>query len=195
MNKYFEQTLPEGYKEVFVVDAEDRKTIIVLTIVGLIITLAGIAISWFAIPRTGLLYGGSRVFFFNLALCVGVVAYMVLHELTHGAAYKWLTKQKLSYGFSFTVAYCGVPNIFVYRKTALISLCAPLMVFTLLFGAGILFCTDSLWKLYFALMLSIHIGGCVGDLYDIYLFLFKMKDSAILMQDTGPKQTFYAVEK
>ena len=41
---------------------------------------------------------------------------------------------------------------------------------------------------------EIHIGGCVGDLYDAALYLFRFRDPLTLMRDTGPKQSFYLRE-
>ena len=40
-------------------------------------------------------------------------------------------------------------------------------------------------------LFGIHFGGCVGDLYDTLVYLFKYKSPDTLMNDTGPKQTFY----
>ena len=65
---------------------------------------------------------------------VVVVAYVILHELIHGLVYKLLTKQKLKFGLALTVVYCGVPDIYVYRTAALLSLTAfglfkPLTIF------------------------------------------------------------------
>ena len=53
-------------------------------------------------------------------------------------------------------------------------------------------------RLYFlvcGVLFSIHFGGCVGDLYVIGLFLFRFRDPRTLMNDTGPKQTFYVPEQ
>ena len=58
----------------------------------------------------------SLVFFLMLVL------YILLHELVHGAAYKLLTGRKLTFGLTLSVAYCGVPDIFVYRNAALAAL-------------------------------------------------------------------------
>ena len=49
---------------------------------------------------------------------VSLVLYLVLHELVHGAVYKALTHQKLTFGFTLTVAFCGVPDVYTSRKTA-----------------------------------------------------------------------------
>ena len=120
-----------------------------------------------------------------------MILYLVLHELTHGAAYKLLTGRRLTFGVSLTAAYCGVPDVYVYRKTALISLLAPFVVFDLVFVLLTLLLPDPWYRLDAALMLALHVGGCSGDLYDTFLYLTKFRDPATLMRDTGPKQTFY----
>ena len=189
--KSFEATLPAGYREVFTIDAADKKIGLRLNIVAAIVMAAIIAPAWLII-RPGK-FDPSR--FSSVLLTLAAMAfYMVLHELTHGAAYKLLTRQKLKFGVTLTVAYCGVPDIYVYRRTALISLLAPFVVFTLLFGGLTLGLRDPWSKLLCAILLGIHVGGCAGDLYDTWLFLTRFRDPRTLMRDTGPKQTFYAPE-
>ena len=188
-HKDYETELPAGYREAFTVDAKAKKTVILLTLLSLGITAAGIAASFLLIRPTGFLENFSIV---KYGIAVGIMlAYIVLHELTHGAVYKLLTRQKLTFGFTLTVAFCGVPQIWVYRRTALLSLLAPFTVFTLVFGGAALLLPDAWDKLYAAVLLSLHLGGCAGDLYDTFLYLFRFKDPKTLMRDTGPKQTFY----
>ena len=43
------------------------------------------------------------------------------------------------------------------------------------------------------LLFATHFGGCIGDMYCIYLLLFKLPKNT-LVNDTGPKQTFYVCE-
>ncbi len=186
--KHYETVLPEGYREMAVIDAKDKKTAAIFTVVSLVITVA--------ITSLGVVLGepidwlGVRPW--ELFLFAGVMLlYIVLHELVHGAAYKLLTGQKLTFGMTLTVAFCGVPTIYVYRKAAMIALLSPFVVFTLVFG-GLIFLPNPLYALFFTFMLGLHIGGCCGDLYVTGLYLFQFKDPTILMQDTGPKQTFYS---
>ncbi len=184
--KRYETTLPEGYREIKVVDAKDKKTSVVMTVVSFLITAAITAIGVVCIEVDWLGVRPWELFLF----CGVMFLYIVLHELVHGAAYKLLTGQKLTFGMTLTVAFCGVPTIYVYRKAALIALLAPFVVFTFVFG-GLIFLPSPLYALFFTFMLGLHIGGCCGDLYVTGLYLFKLKDPTILMQDTGPKQTFY----
>ncbi len=121
---------------------------------------------------------------------LALIAYLVLHELAHGAAYRTLTHQKLRFGISPSAAFCGVPDIYVYRRTALISLLTPFVLFIPVFLIPAFLLPNAWDKIYVLFLFAMHIGGCSGDLYDTALYLFKFKDPATLMQDTGPKQTF-----
>ncbi len=187
--KNYETVLPEGYTAAKTVDAKNKRVIVRLSLAAAAVTALGIALAVLILRPTDFFENFSIVKYFAALLIL--LAYIVLHELTHGAAYKILTKQKLTFGFSLTVAFCGVPNIYVYRRAALISLLAPFTVFTLVFGGAALLLPDVWDKTYAAALLAIHLGGCVGDLYDTLLFLFKYRNPDTLMNDTGPKQTIY----
>lgn len=121
----------------------------------------------------------------------GMFLYIILHELTHGAAYKLLTGEKLTYGFTQSVAYCGVPNIYVYRTAAMIAMLAPFVVFTVLFGAAVLLADNAAHRFLWTVLLAVHLGGCCGDLYGAVIFLFRFRSSDTLMRDTGPTQYFF----
>ena len=190
----YELELPAGYVEAYSVDAkENKRTVILFTVVSMLITAAGIAASFFLIRPQGFPENFS---FVKLGLIgAAQIIYVVLHELTHGAAYKLLTRQKLSFGLTLTVAFCGVPEIYVYRRAAMIALLAPVTVFTLIYGGAVLLLPDAWDKGFAAMLLWMHIGGCVGDLHNTLLYLTRFRDPKTLMRDTGPKQTFFSVEK
>ena len=188
--KNYEKELPDGYKEVCSLDAASVKVGVIFSIVALVITLL------IAVPMCYILLSkGNFEFSIRpstlLLLSGSMLLYIVLHELTHGAAYYLLTHQKLTYGFTLSVAFCGVPNIYTTKRTALISLLAPFVVFNVVFLLGVFLCPELEYKLMSAVLFALHFGGCVGDLHATYLLLFKLKGD-ILMKDTGPKQTYYA---
>lgn len=60
-----------------------------------------------------------------------------------------------------------------------------------MFAAPIFFLTNTVDQLYRAIALDLHIGGCAGDLWDTWLYPTRFRDPATLMNDIGPKQTFY----
>ena len=104
-----------------------------------------------------------------------------------------MTKQKLKFGFSWSCAFCGIPDAYSYRHTAIISLIAPLTLFSIVFiTLAIAFHgVNMMLYLLFALLFAIHFAGCVGDMYVTLLFLTRFRDKTTLMRDTGPEQTFY----
>lgn len=189
MRKTFERELPTGYGPVFSIDAADKKIGLKLNLIGGGITIVIVALAFMMIRPSELLrqHSLSR----SLLFLGTMLVYIVLHELTHGAAYKLLTGEKLTFGMSATVAYCGVPHIFVYRTAAMISLLAPFCVFSLVFGVPMLLLPEATDRFLCAVLLAVHAGGCVGDLYDTGLYLFRFRSPETLMQDTGPRQTFY----
>ena len=115
--------------------------------------------------------------------------YVILHELTHGLVYKIMTKQKLTFGISLSCAFCGVPKIFVTRKTALFSILAPFVVYSLIFLPILILIPANMICLAILLVFGTHTSGCVGDLYGT-IVLASLKGE-LLMNDTGPKQTFF----
>ena len=198
--KAFETKLPDGYVEVKTIDVKNKKIAIAFNLIAASTIIITIVTAWFSMFGTqpfamcidklrsdNLWHDMLRLIFF----AVVSVIYIVLHELTHGLVYKLFTKQKLSFGLTLTAAYCGVPDIYIYRTVALLSLLAPFCVFLPVFLIPIFFLPYYADKLIFSFLLGMHVGGCVGDLYDACLYLFKLRDPATLMRDTGPKQTFY----
>lgn len=191
--------LPEGYKEVLVVDAKEKKTATLFTVFSFVLTaipLIPILLTFGGLKSIVEENGRTVMLIADGIFVLSLVLYLVLHELVHGIAYKALTHQKLTFGFTLTVAFCGVPDIHVSRKTALVSLLAPFVTFSvILIPLTIWFYNvNRLYYLLSGILFSIHFGGCVGDLYMTYLLLFKYKDPRTLMNDTGPKQTIYLPE-
>ena len=198
MENYYRE-LPEGYKEAKVVDAKAKKTSVVFTVSSIVLTvviLLPILLTFGSLRSLFEEYGRKTMLLADLVFVLCMLSYIVLHELLHGAAYKALTHQKLTFGLTLTVAFCGVPDIYVSRKTALIALLTPFVTFSvILIPLTIWFYSFNL--LYYFLcgvLFAIHFGGCIGDLYMTFLLLFKYRDPRTLINDTGPKQTIYLPE-
>lgn len=192
MEKNFETELPENYRQVKVVDAKNKKTVIIFSILSFVPLLIIMPIVFLTCGELELTSPGEfavKLFIFAFAC----IAYIILHELTHGLVYKIMTRQKLTFGFTLTVAFCGVPNIYTYRKTMMWAVIMPFVVFSVVFGGAMIAGAflDKLTYILSALLFSIHVGGCVGDLYVFALTLFKYRDKRLLLRDTGPAQYFY----
>jgi hypothetical protein len=194
MNKNYELELPQNYDLIYHLDARNKKVGIIFTVVSLVVLLVvmGVAviplIGNFNVELTDVKYLYAYLVFM-LVMCV----YIVLHELVHGIAYYGLTKQKLTFGLTWSCAFCGVPNIYCYRKTALIALVSPLIVFTLVFVPLTiwLYFIDPIYYLMAAFVLGLHLGGCCGDIFMTYLLLTRFKNKKTLIKDTGPAQFVY----
>ncbi len=197
--KAFEHELPEGYTEVKTIDAKNAKVGIIMNITAVLIAVPFItlAVVLTALPsyeyKSGFI-SAENSWLAAVIFVIAMLAYIVLHELTHGAAYKLLTKEKLTYGFTLSVAFCGVPHIYIYRRTAIIASAAPLVLFSVLFIslAAVFYFTSTALFILASILFALHLGGCCGDMYVIYLMLFKYKNPLTLVRDTGPMQSFYA---
>lgn len=185
--KDYETVLPAGYESALTIDATNGKFALRMNLAAMLPVIPAVILSLHMMPKKPDGAFAQKMLLFCGALLLNIV----LHELVHGAAYRALTHRKLSFGLKLSCAYCGVPDIYCYRRTALISLLAPFTVFTILYGALAAFLGDAVLRALAVVLLGIHLGGCAGDLYDAWLFLTRFRDPLILMRDTGPAQTFY----
>lgn len=188
--KTFERELPKGYRLATVMDASKGRFAVVFTLISLLFLI--FAIAALSLPFIFEPADVDDLPYMSGALLLGMIAsfaYIVLHELVHGVAYKRLTKEKLTYGFTLTCAYCGVPRIFTYRRTALIAVLAPFVLFTLILIPALVFAYYVSFGLYVVLgvVFAMHFSGCSGDVYVAALLLFKYRDGRVLMNDTGPR--------
>lgn len=195
--KNFEPELPQGYEEAASLDIKNPKTALVFNLVSILISFAIIvAVNVLAITSPAISSADEvidSIFTSLVAFFVLSVVYLILHELVHGAVYKAMTGQRLTFGMNLSCAFCGVPNIYVYRRCAFLACIAPLAVFTALFVPLLVYSylTSIFWFLALGLVFSMHIGGCIGDIYVASLLLFRLRDSKTLMKDTGPTMTIY----
>ena len=198
----FEEELPSGYKETLYINAKDAKFGIIFNLIAvgvlvLVMIAAFLLLGLRDDIEIDLDIGGIGYFVALAVFLVSMIAYIVLHELVHGAAYKVLTGEKLTFGISWSCAFCGVPDIYTYRRTALIAVISPFALFTLLFIPllSLFYFLSPLYYLICAFIFGLHLGGCSGELYVTYLLGVKFKDKRTLMRDTGPEQYFYIPEE
>lgn len=200
--KSFEKDLPVGYRQALYINAKNAKfgiifNLIALAVLAIVIVLAVISLLASGKEVPNFLDTESLSSLIAYVVFIALMStYIVLHELVHGIAYKAQTGEKLTFGVSWSCAFCGVPHIYTYRKTALIAVVAPFAVFTLLFIPILilLYFVSPLYYMIMALVFGLHLGGCSGDLYVLYLLTKKFKNKNTLMRDTGPEQFFYVYE-
>ena len=134
--KNFERELPSGYRQAKYINAKNAKFGLLFNLIALLVFAAVMVVAVLLLRGKEDFSFVEDVFmndYYFLALlvfCFVMVGYVVLHELVHGIAYKALTGEKLTFGISWSCAFCGVPHIYTYRRTAMISVVAPFAVFS-----------------------------------------------------------------
>ncbi len=193
--KHFEKELPAGYELAETLDPKSKR--------GKRIGLIGLAFMAIGLTLTIVLIGannifdsiqdtkGSRLWLTLLIYFVILFLYIIVHELIHGLFYKIFTHQKLKFGMNGKVAYCGVPNIYVYKRAVMVILIAPCIVLTIAFLVPVILINNVLIRFLLGVLLVIQFSGCIYDLYDFFVLLFKYHDSKTLIYDDGPTQKFY----
>ena len=199
-HKNFERELPRGYKEDFHIDARDKKTAIILSLGSFAITAVVFSLLLIHFFNSGIDLSDIdpiSFFLFYINFVISMVLYVVLHELTHGLVYKVMTGEKLTFGITPAAAFCGVPNIYTYRRCALFAILAPLVTFTVILVPFLAFLSyaNLLYYIGFSFIFALHLGGCIGDGYLAFLLLTRYKDEDVLMRDLGPEQYIYVRKK
>ena len=196
----FEYVLPEEYIEAKIIDAKNTKTMIILNVAAILIAAIliyiGIQISnaiygKIAINNDFILNNFNEIYIYCFSFIGVLIVVTILHELIHGLFYKIYTKQKLRFGISLSCAFCGIPDIYVYRKAMIITAIAPCIIISSIFLVLMIFCNNQWMFLLYLITFASHFAGCIGDIYSVKLLLFKYKNENTLINDTGPKQTIY----
>lgn len=194
LENYYKE-LPQGFTESYCINAKKLSVGIILNVIAGIIAVALIVALYLA--KFGLnvhqLYAEepTTLFIAALTFCASMIAYLVVHELTHGAAYKLLTKQKLRFGMTLTVAYCGLKEGYVNKGTSLIATLAPFVLHSIWMIVAICLLPAGVWVLVLITLFAFHFGGCIGDLWVTCILLFKYHGKQVLVSDDGPCQRFY----
>lgn len=123
-----------------------------------------------------------------IVACIGYVAYIVLHEFTHGVAMKHFGGQKVQYGFTGMYAYAGSREDYFDRYAYIRIALAPLAVWGIIFLLlNFIVPEDWFWVIYF-LQIG-NVSGAAGDMF-VSWKVSKMPDT-LYVRDTGTDMTVY----
>lgn len=183
MNSYID--LPFGYKEILHIDLQnDKKLAGIVNGIAIVIMVVMFIAGNIYIPFD---FGG---FLPTMVMCIGLVAYIILHELVHGIVMYSYSKVKPSYGFTGLYAYAG-SKCYFNKKSYIVIALAPIVVWgVVLLILNLVFQETWFWVIYFIQIMNI--SGAGGDLYVTYRFSKMPKD--ILINDTGVVMTIYSKE-
>lgn len=188
-------TLPENYTEIFNMDLQkDKKLMLLVNGLGLATIAVMVVIAHYFIPITTFfdMSDGLLTYLLRLAaIIVGIFLYIILHELVHGIFMKRFSGIKPHYGFTLMYAYAGSTAYFNKKHYIIIAL-APIVIWGIVLTIINCFVPATwFWVVYFIQIMNI--SGAAGDMYVTYKFSKMPKD--ILVHDSGVAMTVYSATK
>ena len=185
------QKLPQGYEVIRSVDLQkDKKAMLTVNGIALVLTLVLFVImnSIYSMPKwiDSSLENGT--FLFQLiALAIAAIAYIILHEITHGITMKCFGGKEVRYGFTGMYAYAGSQNDWFSRNAYICIALAPLVVWGIIFFVLPFLFPNYTWVFWF--LQIFNVSGAAGDMYVTWLST-KMPAS-VYVRDTGVDMAFY----
>lgn len=187
--------LPEGYREIKSVDLQkDKKAALIVNGVAIAIGVVMVLLGLIVEPIGSLfdMSEGIIPYFIRFAvLMVGLVVYIILHEVVHGIFMKKFSGQKVNYGFTGLYAYAG-SDAYFNRKHYIIIALAPIVIWGIVLALINLFFLSGVWFWVVYIIQVQNISGAAGDMYVSLMFSRLPED--ILIKDTGISMTVYSKE-
>ncbi len=177
--------LPQGYGERAKIDLQkNKKEALLVNGVALVIMLILAAVGSLFVPLTEWF---SMEWYKIVTLVVGILLYLVLHELVHAVFMKYYGAQKVKFGYTGLYAYAGCGEYFGKKAYIVIAL-APVMVWGIvLLILNLLAGNEWFWVIYSIQICNL--SGAAGDLY-VTAKLSKMP-ADILILDSGVSMVVY----
>lgn len=179
------EQLPEGYGERVKIDLQkNKKEALLVNGLSLLLLLALGTVGGQFVSFSELIGMGI----YQLAVVViGVLIYLVLHELTHAVCMKYYGAKKVKFGYTGLYAYAGCDAYFGKKAYIVIAL-APVVVWgVVLLVLNLLMGQEWFWVIW--LIQCGNLSGAAGDLY-VTVKLSRMPGD-ILIQDSGVSMTVY----
>ena len=188
------EVLPEGYREFYSIDLQKNKKVsLFVNLLAIIIAVLLMVPMHFSVPISSLFVMdkglGNYVIRF-LSLMVLMIAYMVLHELTHGIVMKICGTKRVKYGFTGLYAFAG-SNDYYDKKAYIFIALAPVVLWGFVIAIINPFVPlEWFWVVY--MLQIINLSGAAGDLFVTIKFSGFPKD--ILIRDYGVRMTVFSKE-
>ena len=185
------ESLPDGYKEIYSIDLQKNKTMLVLVNLLSVVIAAIFAVPMhFIVPYYSMfsMENGIENYMLRfILLLVFLVLYIVLHEIVHGIAMKICGTKKVKYGFTGMYAFAG-SNDYYDKKSYIFIALAPIVLWGIILAAINIFVPiEWFWIIY--IIQICNLSGAAGDLFVSIKFSRMPKD--ILIQDYGVGMTVY----
>lgn len=186
------QELPEGYREVCSIDLQkNKKDAMIVNVLSAALAVVMFVLMDKRTPFLAWIFGmmdEGRTLQGSLAIVIGTVVYVIMHEFTHGAAMKALGGRQVKYGFTGMYAYAGSSEDYFPKKQYICIALAPVVLWGIVFAVLQLLLPPQ-WRWAAWIMQILNVGGAAGDLY-VSAKTARMSGT-ILVMDTGINMTVF----
>ncbi|NLI54685.1 MAG: DUF3267 domain-containing protein [Clostridiales bacterium] len=183
--------LPKGYREIRRIDlVNNRREALLINLLALLIAGAVTALGFLICPPFSEVEIGIHTILGIVLLLIGILLYMVLHEVVHGVFMKAFSGRKPRYGYTGFYAYAGSDALFDRTQYMIIAF-APVVILGLLLAVlTAAFYEAAFWYLY--IIQIVNLSGAAGDLY--VGCLIARAHSDVMVRDTGTDMSFYSAQ-
>ena len=145
-------------------------------------------------PDSLLKYSSGVVFtLLDLLLFItGLVVFIVLHELVHGALFWIYSRSRPKFGFRGGYAYAAAPGWFFPPRQYLVIALAPLVLLSIL-GMALVAVVPAGLLTIMLFGMTVNASGAVGDLWIAYKVIRERRK--IVIEDLGDGMNFYALDE
>lgn len=188
------ETLPDGHGEIFNVDLQkDKKIMLLINGAAFVIAIVMVIVGGFFVPISAFFDTEGGIFMLAVrffAVAVLSIAYIVLHEAVHAVVMKLCGTKKVKFGFTGLYAFAGSSDYYPKLPYIAIAL-APVVLWGIVLGVICLIVPREWFWVVYILQVS-NISGAVGDYY-VTLKFMKMPGD-ILVKDCGTQMTVYSAD-
>ncbi|MBR2697899.1 MAG: DUF3267 domain-containing protein [Clostridia bacterium] len=178
------KTLPQGYRYVATLDfTRNRRQIMAVLKLAVALTAGPLIIGIIVTVMKPEVLGFVKDWRLWVAMFAMLIAYIPLHELTHGAVMFALSGVKPTFGVKLPYAYAG-STVWFDRRSHVITAVAPLIVWGVALQI-LIFILPPRWFWPLWIVQISNLSGSAGDIYCAWVLL-KM-DGELLIQDTGTR--------
>lgn len=186
--------LPEGYQPLLEVDLQKNKKLALgLNLGAAAVGILMAVVAAFIVPISALFDLSKGLLPYAIrfgALLVGMIAYIILHELVHGIVMKYFGAKKIRYGFTGMYAFAGCDYYFDKVSYIAVALAPVVLWGAVLLVLNLLVPARWFWVVY--MIQIINISGAAGDAY--VTAKFSRLPADILVFDHGTGMTVYSKE-
>lgn len=188
------ETLPDGHGEIFNLDLQkDKKIMLLINGAAFVIAIVMVIVGGFFVPISAFFDTEGGIFMLAVrffAVAVLSIAYIVLHEAVHAVVMKLCGTKKVKFGFTGLYAFAGSNDYYPKLPYIAIAL-APVVLWGIVLGVICPVVPREWFWVVYILQVS-NISGAVGDYY-VTLKFMKMPGD-ILVRDCGTQMTVYSAD-